>query len=283
MITRFAPTPSGHLHLGNFYNLIWILVYARKLNAKLALRIDDYDHVRYRSHFVDSIFRTLEHAKIQWDLGPVSTKDFEKNHSSRLRLELYRQAEAKLRLSGQVYWCTCTRKMEPGLLYSGRCKTRQLREQDTAVGGLSPQLRFAVSSEFLKQTIGDFIVIPRGGEVSYQLASVVDDLYFGYDLIVRGEDLKPSTEAQRELAAALGEPRFEQCRFVHHKLLMGAKGQKLSKSQKAEPVYERLQSPGGLRDILKQFAEAQKIKLSYDVPDTIREFVERFYADLTSD
>lgn len=272
LATRFAPTPNGHLHLGNFYNLLWVGIHARRTGALVGLRIDDYDQTRYRTHFVDAIFATLERAGFEWDIGPTSTGDFELNHSSRHRRDLYAQAEAQLKQSSRTYWCTCTRKMEPGPIYSGHCRNLRLGPRDQHEG-LDAQLRFAVAGRELEASIGDFIVVPRGGELAYHLASVVDDAHYRYNLLVRGLDLEPSSLAQCELAPQMGYPNFAQNTLVHHALLASADGGKLSKSQSSPAVLDRLQSPGGLAKILQEFAQTQLSHLGERaVPSTLREF-----------
>ncbi len=282
-LTRFAPTPNGYLHLGNFYNLIWITLIAHNRSVGVGLRIDDYDKTRYRPHFVDSIFATLERAGFVWTIGPTSTEEFHREYSSRHREELYIDAQLTLKRSPKVYWCTCTRKLEAGnKIYSGRCRHVGLLEHSLSEEGLAAQLRFCVTGDEAKSTIGDIIAVPRDGELSYHLASIVDDVHYGYNLLVRGQDLKPSSLAQVELAPHIGcEEFFHHTKFVHHSLICGAQGEKLSKSQQASPVLEILQSPGGLHRILKNFAQSEfGITDPSTCPDTLSEFAQRF-ADMT--
>lgn len=278
LCTRFAPTPNGYLHLGNFYHLIWVTLHARRRGAEVGLRLDDYDQSRYRPHFADEIFRVLEKLGFAWTRGPTSTSQFEREFSSRHRQDLYRATEQRLAGSSQVYWCTCTRRMEVGKIYSGRC--RDLQHPATAVNenGLAAQLRFAVPSVALQTSIGDFIVVPRRGEVSYHLASIVDDVHFGYNFLVRGEDLAPSSAAQLALAPHLGLKKFsEQTQIVHHGLVRSDSGEKLSKSQLASPVLGILNSPGGLHALLKNFAtEYLEAKDENNVPDNLHAFVEKY-------
>jgi glutamyl/glutaminyl-tRNA synthetase len=278
-LTRFAPTPNGYLHLGNFYNLIWITLFARNRGAGVGLRIDDYDQARYRSHFVDSIFATLERAGFAWTVGPTSTEEFKREFSSRHRVDSYRAAELELKKSDQVYWCTCTRKLEAGnKIYSGRCRSASHTEDSVSEDGLAAQLRFCVSGDELKSNIGDVIVVPRDGELSYHVASIVDDTHFGFDLLVRGQDLLPSSLAQVQLAKHMGCSEFAtRTEFVHHALIRGTQGEKLSKSQQASPVLELLETPGGLQNILQNFARSELgITDSSSCPDTLSEFAQRY-------
>ncbi|HVJ66295.1 MAG TPA: glutamate--tRNA ligase family protein [Bdellovibrionota bacterium] len=279
--TRFAPTPNGYLHLGNFYNLIWVVLHARARGAEIGLRIDDYDQTRYRTHFVDDIFAVLERAGFEWQHGPSTTKEFEREYSSRLRRTLYRAAETKLEASARTYWCLCTRKMEAGaLVYSGRCREAGHAKDDVNDEGLAAQLRFRMNGISLKKEIGDFIVLPRGGELAYHVASVVDDMHFGYKLLVRGRDLRPSSEAQCELAPELGLASFAtETTFVHHPLIVGPNGEKLSKSQSASPVLKHLRAPEGLRQVLRDFAQTQLyLPETAEIPDRLDEFAQLYAA-----
>lgn len=275
LTTRFAPTPNGHLHLGNFYNLIWVGVLAQKHSARVGLRIDDYDQTRYRSHFVDGIFEVLNIAGFEWDFGPRDRADFETNFSSRHRIDLYRAAELKLKSSSQTYWCTCTRKQAGEGIYSGRCRDRGLTEMSTE-SDLAAQLRLRIGEEPLATEIGDVIVVPRAGEVAYQVASIVDDVHYGYNFLVRGEDLRPSSELQKKLAREIGYESFaSDTKFYHHKLLQDSRGEKLSKSQKSNAVVDLLKQEDGLAMILKSFA-ATELGLPNDkkCPRLFKEFTE---------
>ncbi|MEQ8535610.1 MAG: glutamate--tRNA ligase family protein, partial [Imperialibacter sp.] len=99
-ITRFAPTPSGFLHIGNIYSFLITWLLARKNNGQILLRIDDLDQERVRPEYVENIFRTLEWFGLDWDLGPSSVEQFEKEYSQLRRMEWYEAALQKLERAG---------------------------------------------------------------------------------------------------------------------------------------------------------------------------------------
>lgn len=229
--TRIAPTPSGYLHLGNMFSFSLTAALARREGASILLRIDDLDRERVSREYVEDIFETLKFLKIPWDEGPRDFGDFEREWSQVCRLEMYREALQRLRDEGMLYACDCSRskiirEREDGV-YTGFCRDRGL---SLDAEGCS----WRVKTEGCEMR--DFVVRKKDGYPAYQLVSVVDDLYFGVDLVVRGEDLRASTEAQRWLAGALGMSAFERIRFQHHPLLMGSDGGKLSKSAGATSV-----------------------------------------------
>lgn len=239
--SRLAPTPSGFLHLGNGVNFIlaWLLV--RKEGGRLKLRIDDLDSERCRPEYIEDIFRQLDWLGLDWDEGPFSPDDFARRHSQRLRLERYRAVLAELAERSRIFACTCSRReiqqVSPGGLYPGTCRGRSLRPETahTLRVQVEAGTRIAVDpvSLPLDQALGDFVIWRRDDRPAYQLASLVDDLDDRINLIVRGEDLRLSTAAQLYLAVQLGWEEFLRSRFIHHPLLPGPDGRKLSKSDNA--------------------------------------------------
>lgn len=239
--SRIAPTPSGYLHLGNAVNFIrtWLLV--RRTGGSLKLRIDDHDLDRCRAEYVEDIFRQLDWLGLDWDEGPSGPDDFLRNHSQRLRLDRYMEMLDRLHETGHVFACTCSRKrlQEQSVngLYTGECRGRLDRPHKAHA------LRMEVCGETvielngeqvrLDREMGDFVIWRRDNQPAYQLVSLADDLDDRINLIVRGEDLKVSTAAQLYLAARLGEDGFSRAAFVHHPLLPGSHGRKLSKSDNA--------------------------------------------------
>ncbi|GAA4743259.1 glutamate--tRNA ligase family protein [Flavisolibacter ginsenosidimutans] len=233
--TRIAPTPSGYLHAGNAVNFLLTAALAKKHSAKLLLRIDDLDRERYRQAYATDVFQTLRFLNIQCDEGPQSLEEFERHWSQRHRLNLYAAALEKLKETNAVFACTCSRTQ------SNACTCFQ-KNLPLDANGASWRLRTNENSVCVRTIDGNetiahlpaemknFIVRKKDGLPAYQLASVVDDLHFGIDFIVRGQDLWPSTLAQQFLARQLGEERFASIRFYHHPLLMHESGEKLSKS-----------------------------------------------------
>jgi glutamyl-tRNA synthetase len=239
--SRIAPTPSGFLHLGNGVNfaITWALV--RAAGGVLRLRIDDADSGRARPEFVEDVFRQLDWLGIDWDEGPSGVEDFFRNHSQTLRRDRYRAVTDSLMERGLVYPCTCSRKEILDAfghgIYPGRCRRGPVRPRpDFALRLLVEEdavVRVGGESVPLARRMGDFVVWRKDGLPAYQLASLVDDIDHRMNLVVRGADLLDSTAAQLYLASRLdGEGAgFRRARFLHHSLVRGPGGGKLSKSR----------------------------------------------------
>ncbi len=234
--TRIAPTPSGYLHLGNVLSFAITAKLALQHDAKILLRIDDLDQARANQLYVQDIFETLDFLQISYDEGPRDINDFEANYSQLHRMDQYQRALDKLRDNGLVYACTCSRKQ----INNCKCYAKHIPlSTPEASWRLITNNDVLAVKDYNGNTIqaalpGDmknFIVKKKDGFPAYQLTSVIDDLFYGIDLVVRGEDLWPSTLAQHTLASALGKADdFGAISFYHHPLMMDASGQKLSKS-----------------------------------------------------
>jgi glutamyl/glutaminyl-tRNA synthetase len=236
--TRIAPTPSGYLHLGNVLSFTLTAELARRAGASILLRIDDLDRERVNPDYVQDIFGTLNFLQIPWDEGPRNYGDHEREFSQLHRLELYRGALEQLRKEGKLFACVCSRAKvmrdsgDGG--YPGTC-----REMGLAFDSKDCNWRLRTGGAELPAELRDFIVRKKDGFPAYQLTSVMDDLHFGIDLVVRGEDLRSSTLAQQWLALQLGQELgsgFERIHFHHHGLLMESGDRKLSKSAGATSV-----------------------------------------------
>ena len=253
---RYAPTPSGFLHIGNALNfrLNWLV--ARQNGGKILLRIDDLDAERKRPEYIADIFESLEWLGLDWDEGPgvslseavtssrrltAMVADFEKNWSQHRRLPLYVKVLEKLRDTGLLFAC---RKSRRDLAPFGGHYPPEFREQNLSLDDPDVAWRIRTPLSFGEGLLHDFIVRRRDGLPAYQVASLADDLHFGITHIVRGADLEASTAAQRWLAECLGEQDFLDIRFLHHPLLMDAAGEKLSKSAGAASL--RAMRQGGV-------------------------------------
>lgn len=225
--SRLAPTPSGYLHLGNLLNFVITWCLTRKNSGTLLLRIDDLDALRARPEYVDEIFFTLDWLGFDWDAGPYSPDDFTKNYSQRLKTEEYR---ASLSLF-PGYACSCSRQtiaQRTNAPYDGHCRNLNL-----------PLIKDQTQWRVRESDPAHDIVLWRKEDLpSYQLVSLLEDLHFGSTLIVRGEDLKDSTEMQKRLATMLGSKGtpFMEATFIHHPLLLDSNGEKLSKSAGASSL-----------------------------------------------
>jgi glutamyl-tRNA synthetase len=246
--TRIAPTPSGFLHLGNILSFAITATLARKTNAGILLRIDDLDRDRTNPEYVQDIFDTLHFLNIPWNEGPRNYEEYEKQYSQLHRMDHYTQALQQLKDSGQLFACNCSRAQiaaaSPDGVYPGTCRHKGIpldqpnvawRMQTTATQ-LSVKTLTGITTASLPPSMQDFVVRKKDGFPAYQLTSVVDDQFFGIDLIVRGEDLWPSTLAQLYLSRLLPQSTFGNSTFHHHPLLLETADKKLSKSAGATSI-----------------------------------------------
>ena len=236
--SRIAPTPSGYLHMGNALNFIITWLAVRKQKGTLRLRIDDIDNTRTRTEYLDDIFDALHWLELDWDEGPVNSTDHLKNYSQPNRTARYQQVIDQLIATGNVFACSCSRKtleLEPCTCYH---KQLPLNQPDTALKLYTPehliiQVPDAQGGTIpvnLYERIPDFVIRRREGIIAYQVASLADDIDYGINLIVRGNDLLESTAAQLYMAQLTGNTTFGQTVFYHHPLITGPDGSKLSKS-----------------------------------------------------
>jgi glutamyl-tRNA synthetase/glutamyl-Q tRNA(Asp) synthetase len=230
VLTRFAPAPTGWLHLGHVLNAehVW------GSGATVLLRIEDHDRERCRPEYDAGILEDLDWLEYLWTTPMVRQSE---------RDAIYRGAVDVLAARGFVYGCDCTRREilggapgGPELRYGGRCRDRGLPLADgvgwrvrmdpgveTFVDGI-----LGVQQQDPSVQCGDVLIRDRLGNWTYQFAASVDDYRQGIDLVIRGEDLLPSTGRQIRLARLLG--REHPAAFRHHPLIMKSADQKLSKS-----------------------------------------------------
>ncbi|MDQ7000513.1 MAG: tRNA glutamyl-Q(34) synthetase GluQRS [Mariprofundus sp.] len=247
--TRFAPSPTGLLHVGNAYSALLCQAWAKTHNAELLLRIEDIDHTRCRSEFADAIIEDLSWLGLRWQ-SPVRIQS--------MHLQDYRQAIHQLRDMGVIYPCFCTRKqIQQEIMrmssaphaeavmasYPGTCRKLPANEQhdrmqhepfawrlniDKAMAHIGEDISwrdgsgcvYAVSVEH------DVVIGRKDIDFSYHLAVVVDDALQGISHVIRGQDLKESTGIHRLLQKLLGLPEPV---YVHHPLLCDQDGERLAK------------------------------------------------------
>ena len=235
MITRFAPAPTGWLHLGHVLNA----EYVWGAGAEVMLRIEDHDRERCRPEFEAGILQDLDWLGYRADFPLVRQSE---------RDAIYHEAVAALASQSLVYGCDCSRKDIEGrgarreagvtseLRYAGRCRDRGLALMD-GVGwrvrmdsGLEVFVdqRLGAQAQDPSEQCGDVLIRDRLGNWTYQFVASVDDFRQGIDLVIRGEDLLASTGRQIRIARLLG--RRDPATFLHHPLLMKSPAQKLSKS-----------------------------------------------------
>jgi glutamyl-Q tRNA(Asp) synthetase len=250
IVTRFAPSPTGPLHLGHAYAAL----YARERGERFLLRMEDIDVTRSRPEFETAICEDLAWLGLTWD-GPVLRQS--------TRFDAYRAALARLDGEGLLYPCFCTRSEiaaeiaraveaphgPEGPLYPGTCRTLSASEHETRiesgapyalrldVGAAArrlPTLTFQEDGEGPQRgeivvdplLFGDVVLARKDTPASYHLAVVVDDAFQDVTLVTRGEDLFTATHIQRVLQALLDLPVPS---YAHHKLVLDANGRKFSK------------------------------------------------------
>ncbi len=248
-VTRFAPSPTGYLHLGHAHAALFAVRAARAAGGRFLLRIEDIDFTRCRPEYEDAIFEDLAWLGLSWD-GPVLRQSE--------RRAAYDAALAALAAAGLTYPCSCTRKEiaaeiaaaggapqgPDGPLYPGTCRNRSGRGDEAAIRlDCAKAGRQAGVLEFFDRgagrvavdacLFGDAVIARRDIGTSYHLACVVDDAHQGVTLVTRGEDLLPATHIQRVLQAALGLPVPQ---YHHHGLLRDEDGRRLAKRDAARSI-----------------------------------------------
>lgn len=246
VVGRFAPTPSGRMHLGNVFSLLLAWLSAKSQNGSIVLRIEDLDPRAQHSNYSDALMHDLEWLGLFWDKGPY----YQSN-----RKELYREALYSIAKQGLSYPCFCTRAelhaaqaphaSDGSYLYSGRCKNLSPKEiqQRALIRPGATRIKvpakdsessvyticdrtYGTIQENLALSCGDFIIRRSDGVFAYQLAVVVDDATMGITEVVRGRDLLESSLRQAYLYDCLG---YRCPNFAHVPLLMSPSGRRLSK------------------------------------------------------
>jgi glutamyl/glutaminyl-tRNA synthetase len=251
IVSRFAPAPTGYLHLGHVMNALHVWGITRAAAGRILLRIEDHDRQRSRAGFERAILDDLdwlgfvpdEPAIDSFRAGPCRGRQSDRN-------DVYEAAFARLRSEDLLYACDCTRRElraataadvgvgvdDAELRYTGRCSRRQLewrsgcgiRVRLARAIEQFDDLRHGVQEQRPSEQCGDMLVKDRDGNWTYQFAVTVDDFEQGVTLVIRGDDLLASTGRQIQLARLLG--RDAPPRYLHHGLIMKSATQKLSKA-----------------------------------------------------
>lgn len=268
--TRLAPTPSGFLHLGNAFNFLLTYVWARQAGAEVFLRIDDGDADRTRPEFVEDVFRSLEWLGLTPDGGPSSVAEQESHYSQQLRQARYREAVDRLLEAGQAYACQCSRKdiqaVSANGRYPGTCRElgQKMFEEPHALRAALPQADTWITvTDFagqqrqvnLFEEESDFVLWRKDGLAAYHLVSVMEDEAMEITHLVRGQDLWDSTVAQLWLAQTLDLQMLPKARFLHHPLMMGEGGLKLSKSAGSTSLKHRREAGQSVSAVYQAFLE----------------------------
>lgn len=278
IVTRFAPSPTGLLHLGHAF-AAWT---AAQAGQRFLLRIEDIDQGRARPQFVEAILRDLAWLGLTWE-EPVLRQS--------ARMAAYRAALDRLGADNLVYPCFCTRKDisdeiaradeaqhfvvlpasqagPDGPLYPGTCRHLSAAERQERIGrGDAYALRLDAARaaaltgplSFVEQghvhpadplRFGDLVIARKDMSASYHLAAVVDDAYQGVSLVTRGKDLLAACHVQRLLQALLGLPEPA---YAHHRLILDAQGRKFSKRDNAVTLQALREQGATPADIAARF------------------------------
>lgn len=245
---RFAPSPSGRMHLGNLFAALLAWLDVRSLGGEMLLRMEDLDPDRCKPAYTLQLADDLRWLGLDWDLG---WQEGEAAYCQSHRTAYYEASFEKLEAEGLVYPCFCSRKellaasaphaSDGARMYSGRCRTLSEQEKTALVqGGRRPAWRikvpaeeisfvdenFGPQAERLDRDCGDFILRRSDGVYAYQLAVTEDDGRMGVSRVVRGWDLLSSTPRQIWLLNKLG---YQPPEYVHVPLLRSPDGRRLSK------------------------------------------------------
>lgn len=248
---RFAPSPTGRMHLGNVYAALMSWLFARSQGGEWLLRIEDLDPGRSRPEYAAALEDDLLWLGLKWDEGGMEGRGDRGPYRQSQRGEIYAGALQRLKDMGRVYGCTCTRAdimatqaphlSDGRVIYAGRCRPEVMpaeSEIPEPEGRHSMRLWvpddkieftdmiYGPQSVSLTQECGDFVVRRSDGAWGYQLAVVVDDAMMGVTQVVRGNDLLLSAAQQCYLYDLLGYTRPQ---FGHLPLLCNREGQRLSK------------------------------------------------------
>ena len=247
VVGRFAPSPSGKLHLGNLFCSLLAWLSAKQQGGKIILRIEDLDRERSRAEYVRQAEEDLRFLGLLWDEGGTAGGEA---YFQSGRDDYYEKLLNKLEKQGLIYPCFCTRAelhaanaphaSDGDPVYSGKCRNLSPEEAERLRENRSPALRLKVPpetvsftdghygeiSQNLERDCGDFILRRSDGVFAYQLAVVADDAAMGVTQVVRGRDLLSSTPRQIYLYRLLDFPVPE---FFHTPLLLAPDGRRLSK------------------------------------------------------
>ncbi|MEQ8175895.1 MAG: glutamate--tRNA ligase [Syntrophomonadaceae bacterium] len=257
---RFAPSPTGPLHIGGGRSALFNYLFARHQGADMILRIEDTDLERSKREYEEEIIRSLQWLGIEWQEG-VDIGGEQAPYRQTERLETYKEYAQGLLEAGHAYYCFCSEEeleaerqelSEKGQMprYSGKCRnlTREQIEEKLAMG-IAPTLRFMVPNNqlyllddlvrgrvsFDSENIGDFIIMKSDGIPTYNYAVVIDDALMGVTHVIRAEEHLPNTPRQLMLYEALN---FKRPEFAHISLILGEDRQKMSKRHGATSIIQ---------------------------------------------
>jgi glutamyl-tRNA synthetase len=245
VVTRFAPSPTGTLHIGGVRTALFNYVYAKKMNGLFLVRIEDTDRERSTKEFEKNILDSLNLIGLSPDLEPINQSN---------RTEIYTQAAQKLFDEGKAYYCNCTKERLEEMRaeqqangkkpqYDGKCRGLNLSKSNNTVLRLkTPTSGQVVMKDFVRgeisfnnEELDDLIILRSDGTPTYHLCNVVDDFEQNVTTVIRGEDHISNTPRQIHIQKALGYPELE---YAHLPLVLGADKKRLSKRHAATSLEE---------------------------------------------
>uniref|UniRef100_A0A832LVP0 Glutamate--tRNA ligase n=1 Tax=Caldimicrobium thiodismutans TaxID=1653476 RepID=A0A832LVP0_9BACT len=245
VITRFPPSPTGHLHLGGARTALFNYLFAKKAGGKFILRFEDTDRERSREEYVTSILEALKWLGLNWDEGPFFQSK---------RLELYQEYAKRLYEEGKAYYCECSKELleerkkalqAQGLKprYEGTCREKGLPPgPGRALRIKVPEYAEIVFEDLLRgkivfppDEVDDFIILRSDGTPTYQFAVVIDDITMGVTHVIRGDDHISNTPKQLIIYQALSATPPK---FAHIPMVLGPDGARLSKRHGARSILE---------------------------------------------
>ncbi|MBO8144007.1 MAG: glutamate--tRNA ligase [Thermodesulfobacterium sp.] len=245
VVTRFPPSPTGHLHLGGARTALFNWLFTRHNRGKFILRFEDTDRERSKQEYVDSIIEALKWLGLDWDEGPYFQSK---------RLEIYQSYAQKLFEEGKAYYCECPKeilekkrkeRLEKGLKprYDGTCRDKKLGPGEGRVLRIkAPEIGEIVFEDLLRgkivfpaEEIDDFIILRSDGTPTYHFAVVIDDITMGITHVIRGDDHISNTPKQLLIYKAL---EVDPPEFAHIPMVLGSDGARLSKRHGAKSILE---------------------------------------------
>ena len=283
---RFAPSPTGYLHIGGVRTALFNWLYARHHHGAFILRIEDTDQSRSTEEAITAILEGMRWVGLDWDEGPYRQTE---------RMELYREHALRLLKAGQAYWCVCTAEeleerrkdaLAKGLQpkYDGRCRERGIVSPtgDAALRFRAPQEGQTVIEDLIKgrvvfdnAVLDDLIILRSNGYPTYNFSVVVDDALMGITHVVRGDDHLTNTPRQVPIFQALG---FQVPQFGHLSMILGSDKARLSKRHGATSVLA-YRDMGYLPEAMINYL----VRLGWSFGDqevfSLQEMVEKFSFD----
>ena len=282
IITRFAPSPTGTLHIGGVRTALFNYIYAKQNNGKFLVRIEDTDQVRSKPEFEENIINGLHDMGLKPDADPVRQSE---------RKHLYLDAAHRIIESGQGYYCNCSperldelrnTQMKAGKkpMYDGKCRDKGLEKSENTVLRLKTpndgEVRFndLVRGEvvFNNSELDDLILLRSNGTPTYHLCVVVDDADQGVTTVIRGEDHLSNTPRQIHIQQALELPAME---YAHLPLVLGENKKRLSKRDSVTSLDEYI-SKGYLQtsmiNMLGRLGWSKGDKEIFYIDDLLKDF-----------